>query len=183
MALRLVKDSPELVERLAVLDNVRARVLFQMMNGALARGQWWFLFNQVPNLPEALIAGREEVWLRHFFTTWSHDPQLVTPEDLAEYVRAYTQPGAVMCACNDYRAGQEDVAQDEEDKDQKVTCPVLALRGADLGREGLRRGRDLVGDRHRPTHGGAARLLSPAARGTPRARHRASARLPRRLAA
>ena len=132
VALRLAKDAPETVSRLAVLDNVPTRVIFETMNAELARGQWWFLFHQVANLPEALIAGREEIWLRHFFTSWCHDPQTLTPQELAEYVRAYAQPGVVMGACNDYRAGQEDQAQDEQDADRKVTCPVLALRGADF---------------------------------------------------
>jgi haloacetate dehalogenase len=132
VALRLAKDHPDFVERLAVLDNIPTRVLFETIDGPIARGQWWFLFNAVPNLPEALIAGREEIWLRHFFTQWSHDPQLMTPDDIAEYVRAYQQPGAVMGACNDYRAGAEDVAQDTEDQDVKLGCPVLALWGADF---------------------------------------------------
>lgn len=35
-----------------------------------------------------------------------------------------------MGACDDYRAGQQDQAQDEQDADRKVTCPVLALWGA-----------------------------------------------------
>ena len=83
----------------------------------------------MPNLPEALITGREEIWLRHFFDQWSHNPQLMTPEDIAEYVHAYQQPGAVMGACNDYRAGPQDIAQDTEDQDVKLTCPVLALWG------------------------------------------------------
>jgi hypothetical protein len=32
----------------------------------------------------------------------------MTPADIDEYVRAYQQPGAVMSACNDYRAGAQD---------------------------------------------------------------------------
>ena len=70
--------------------------------------------------------------VRHFFTEWSRDPQVMTPGDTAEYVRAYQQPGAVMGACNDYRAGDQDVAQDMADQDVKVQCPVLALWGADF---------------------------------------------------
>ena len=54
-----------------------------------------------------LITGREEIWLRHFFTSWCRDPQVETPDEVAEYVRAYAQPGAVLGACNDYRAGQQ----------------------------------------------------------------------------
>ena len=33
---------------------------------------------------------------------------------------------------SDYRAGREDVAQDEADKDTKIRCPVLALWGEDF---------------------------------------------------
>ncbi|MGW7256574.1 hypothetical protein [Streptomyces sp. NPDC054834] len=102
------------------------------MDGPLAAGQWWFLFNQVPGLPEALITGREDIWLRHFFTARSSNPQLMTPADLDEYVRAYRQPGAVMGACNDYRAAPQDLAQDAEDAGTRLTCPVLALWGADF---------------------------------------------------
>ena len=37
---------------------------------------------------------------------------------------------------SDYRAGREDVAQDEADKDVKVRCPVLALWGEDFAAAG-----------------------------------------------
>ena len=132
VGLRLARDHPSLVARLAVLDNVPTKVIFDEMNGPLAAGQWWFLFNRVPGLPEALIAGREEIWLRYFFTTWAVNPQLMTQADLAEYVRAYAQPGAVSGACNDYRAAPQDLEQDAEDGDAPIGCPVLALWGEDF---------------------------------------------------
>lgn len=129
VALRFVKDTPEMVDRVAFLDNIPTVVIMETMDAEYALGQWWFLFNRIPHLPEALISGREEIWLRHFFTDWCHDPEAITPEALAEYVRAYEQPGAVMGACNDYRAGSEDVAQDNEDRDKRIECPALALWG------------------------------------------------------
>ena len=66
---------------------------------------------------------------------------------------------------SDYRAGREDVAQDEADKDVKVRCPVLALWGEDFALVGrmLRHRRDLAradGDRR-------ARGLDPALRPPP----------------
>jgi haloacetate dehalogenase len=77
------------------MDNIPTRIIFQRMNAEVARGHWFFIFNNVPDLPEALISGREELWLRYIFSSWCYDPQLFSSEDIAEYVRAYSQPGAL----------------------------------------------------------------------------------------
>ena len=41
-----------------------------------------------PGLPEALIAGREATWLRHFFSGWCHDPVTISGEAFETYVNA-----------------------------------------------------------------------------------------------
>jgi pimeloyl-ACP methyl ester carboxylesterase len=64
VATRLAKDHPEAVERLVVMDNVPTRIIFERMNADIARGHWFFIFNNVPDLPEALITGKEEIWPR-----------------------------------------------------------------------------------------------------------------------
>ncbi len=46
------------------------------------------VFNQVEHLPEALIAGREEIWLRYFFGAWSYNPQMLTDDEVAVYAKA-----------------------------------------------------------------------------------------------
>lgn len=89
VALRFMKDSPEMVDRIAVLDNVPTVVIFETMDAQYALGQWWFLLNQIPHLPEALIAGREELFplpcrtggLRLLTTTCSSSTTL--PSELA----------------------------------------------------------------------------------------------------
>ncbi len=130
---RFAKDHRDRIDRLAVLDNIPTRVVADAYDIALARlGYWFFTFLAVPDLPEALITGREETWLTHFYRDWSYDPEMLTPEEIAVYVRAYRQPGAVRGSCMDYRAGAEDAAQDREDADEPIDCPVLALWGADF---------------------------------------------------
>ncbi len=55
---------------------------------------------------------------------------MMSDEEVAVYVKAYSQPGALRVAFNDYRAAPEDVAQDEADADQLIDCPTLVLWGA-----------------------------------------------------
>ena len=61
VATRFAKDYPASIERLVVMDNIPTRVIFERMNAEIARGHWFFVFNNVPDLPEALIMGREEI--------------------------------------------------------------------------------------------------------------------------
>jgi pimeloyl-ACP methyl ester carboxylesterase len=131
VATRFAKDFRSAIDRLAVLDNIPTRVILQTLNAERAKRQWFFLFNQIRDLPEALITGREEIWLRHFYRTWSYNPEMMSDEEVEVYVKAYSQPGALRGAFDDYRAGPEDVAQDEADADQLIDCPTLVLWGAD----------------------------------------------------
>jgi hypothetical protein len=48
----------------------------------------------------------------------------MAPDDIAEYLRAYQQPGAIISACNDYRAGPQDLAQDNADEDVRARSLV-----------------------------------------------------------
>jgi haloacetate dehalogenase len=136
VATRFAKDHPQLVDRLVVMDNVPTRIVARSMNAQIAKAYWFFLFHLVPDLPEALIAGREDVWLRHFFSDWCFNPHTITGADFDHYVAAYRAPGAVRGAMADYRANAEDTAQDMVDADVKIACPVLALWGADFGAVG-----------------------------------------------
>lgn len=133
VATRFAKDHPERLDRLVVMDNIPTRVVAETYDIAKARaGYWFFTFLAVQDLPEALIAGKEREFLTHFFRSWSYNPDMLDQDEIDYYVRAYQQPGAIRGACQDYRAGAEDVAQDLEDKDQLIQCPVLSIWGADF---------------------------------------------------
>jgi haloacetate dehalogenase len=136
VATRFAKDHPDLIDRLVVMDNVPTRIVARSMNAQIARAYWFFAFHLVPDLPEALIAGREDLWLRHFFSDWCFNPHTITGADFDHYLTAYRAPGAVRGAMADYRASAEDIAQDLADEDRKIACPVLSLWGADFGAVG-----------------------------------------------
>ena len=115
-----------------MMDNVPTRIVARDLNASIAKAYWFFLFHLVPDLPEALITGREHIWLRHFFSDWTYDPSTISGEAFDTYVRAYQAPGAVRGAMADYRANAEDIAQDEADAHVKIACPVMSLWGADF---------------------------------------------------
>jgi pimeloyl-ACP methyl ester carboxylesterase len=132
VATRFAKDHPEVVDRLVVMDNVPTRIVAQSINAQIARAYWFFLFHQVPDLPETLIAGKERAWLRHLFSDWSYNPHTISGEAFETYVRAYEAPGAVRGAMADYRANAVDVAHDKVDADVLIQAPTLALWGAEF---------------------------------------------------
>jgi hypothetical protein len=59
--------------------------------------------HRTPHLPEALTAGRESVYLSWFYDEYSERASAVQPDDLAEYVRCYSQPGSMRCGFEYYR--------------------------------------------------------------------------------
>jgi len=120
VATRFAKDYPGMIDRLVVMDNIPTREIYASMDAAKARAHWFFIFNSAPDLPEALIAGREETWLRYILQGWTYNPELFSADEIAEYVRAYSAPGAIRGACSDYRAGTQ------------ISCPTLALWGEDF---------------------------------------------------
>jgi haloacetate dehalogenase len=129
---RFAKDHRERIDRFVTMDNVPTRILAQNATPAAVQVGWFFIFLGVPDLAEALIAGREEVLLTHFYRSWSYNPEMLSAQEIDVYVRAYRQPGAVRGAAMDYRAIEEDLAQDMVDAADLISCPVLALWGQDF---------------------------------------------------
>ena len=136
VATRFAKDHPGRLDRLVVMENVPTRKVARRIDAKVARAYWFFFFHLVPDLPEALITGRESVWLRHFFSDWCYNPDTISGEAFDTYVRAYSAPGAIRGAMSDYRANAEDVAQDQVDAETRIGCPVMALWGADFAAVG-----------------------------------------------
>lgn len=133
VATRFAKDHPERLDRLVVMDNIPTRVVAETYDLQKARaGYWFFTFLTVPELPEILIAGKEREFIEHFYRTWSYDSDMLSEDEIEVYAEAFRQPGAIKGACDDYRAGREDVEQDTADRETLIDCPVLALWGADF---------------------------------------------------
>ncbi|MBI2544422.1 MAG: alpha/beta fold hydrolase [Candidatus Rokubacteria bacterium] len=104
--------------------------IFERLDQRSARRVWHWLFHMVPDLPEALTAGREEIYLRYLYTAWAFNPAAIEEEAIQEYLRCFRQAGAMRAAFDDYRAGGTvDLEHDAADRGKKVGVPTLVLWG------------------------------------------------------
>ncbi|MGH7355464.1 MAG: alpha/beta fold hydrolase [Candidatus Rokuibacteriota bacterium] len=130
VAHRLALEHGALLTRLVLLDIAPTWDVFHDLDRHKALARWHWFFHQLPDLPEALVAGREEVYLRYLFRLWALNPAAIEEEAVAEYLRCFRLPGAMRAAFDDYRAGATtDLEHDGADRDRKVTAPTLVLWG------------------------------------------------------
>jgi haloacetate dehalogenase len=132
VAHRLVLDHPNKVSKVAFLDIVPTRTIFKATNQAIATGYYhWFFLIQPNGLPERLIGGDPDFYLQSKLSHWGKGGlEIFAPEAVEEYERCFRNPDVIHASCEDYRAGASiDLAHDEADLDQKISCPVMALWG------------------------------------------------------
>jgi pimeloyl-ACP methyl ester carboxylesterase len=91
---------------------------------------WWFFFHQTPDVPEALVQGKEMEYLSWFYQNLAYNPAAITQEDINEYVSHYSAPGGMRAGFEYYRAFPEDAIQNQNYSQTKLPMPVLALGAA-----------------------------------------------------
>jgi pimeloyl-ACP methyl ester carboxylesterase len=88
---------------------------------------WWFFFHQTPDVPEALVEGKEMEYFSWFYQNLAYNPSAITQEDINEYVSRYSAPGGMRAGFEYYRAFQEDAMQNQNYSQAMLPMPVLAL--------------------------------------------------------
>lgn len=127
VAFALAHEHPEMVQKLVILDvPIPGLGVWEQAQRRL----WHLGFHQIPDLPEALVSGNVRTYLQYFFTFNVTNPAAIEEEEFAEYVRAYSEPGALRAGFAYYRAFGEDVKTNETYARTRLRMPVLALGGA-----------------------------------------------------
>ncbi len=131
VAHRMALDHPQSVTRLAVLDIVPTRHVFETADKELAMAYYhWFFLSQPYDLPERLIGADPDYYLRKKLGGWGTGFDSFASEAYAEYERCFRDPRTIHSSCEDYRAAATiDLEHDGADRDRKVGCPLLALWG------------------------------------------------------
>lgn len=92
---------------------------------------WHINFHQTPDLPEQLIAGRQEVYFRHFWSLGTVNGDGFSDDDAAHYASAYAAPEQLRAGFEMYRALP---ANEQFNAAQRSAIEVpLVLAGGDQG--------------------------------------------------
>ena len=98
----------------------------------LLRDLWHFHFRG--EVPLQLVAGRERIYLEHFWNDFAADRSKSVPEvDRRLYAKAYAQPGAMRAGFEYFAAFEQDAADFQQLARTRLTMPVLVLSGEKSG--------------------------------------------------
>ncbi|BDM69607.1 hydrolase [Streptomyces nigrescens] len=144
VAYAFAANHPELTGRVALLDIAPPDDRFfrysllpvpgrHQVDGDIHAGPgrflWWFAFNQVPDLPERLLAGRARLLIDWMIDYLAADPAALTDHDRDVYARAYSSDEAIRAGNAWYRALPQDIADGKTYA--PLSAPVLALGGGE----------------------------------------------------
>ena len=118
---------PQEVERLVMIETTAPGFIAD--NGGDPGKYWHMGFQMTPDLPELLIAGKEREYLKWFFNAFTANPDALTEDEIEQYVRAYSENGAMHTAFEHYRAMPRAAEQNRRNFNEKLKMPVLALGG------------------------------------------------------
>jgi haloacetate dehalogenase len=136
VAYRLALDHPDVVTRLAVLDIIPTGDVWAHLSAASAMAMYhWMMLAQPAPLPETMIGGDPEFYLRWKIRSWSAPGFTFDADNVADYVASFRDPAAIHASCEDYRAGASlDREADEADRGRRhIQAPTLALWGEGWG--------------------------------------------------
>lgn len=97
---------PQTLRRLVLFDPPYPGIGMRWLEPAHMQETWYQSFHQL-QLAEDLVGSSRratEIYLRHFLSHWSCDKNLFSDEEVAHYVEAFSQPGALRGGFNNYRA-------------------------------------------------------------------------------
>lgn len=127
-AFALASAHPDAVSTLTIVD-----VVIPGDGGDFSEGgrRWHHQFHITPDLPEALVQGRERIYLQWFYQTFAYRPGAIDDEALDEFTRTYSQPGALRAGFNYYRTIGQDAKANAAllATGFRLPMPVLALGG------------------------------------------------------
>lgn len=117
----------EAVRRFVFIESLIPGVGYESL---VANSNTWhhrFILNR--DLAEAMVAGRERLFLSWFYHQDAYNPTAIDERDIDEYVRSYAAPGGLRSTFEYYRTMAQDAIDNQDAIKTKLTMPVLAVGG------------------------------------------------------
>ena len=119
---------PSEVKRIALLDAPFMPGVGEWTRFWLDRSQWHFQF--FGKTPQALVQGRERIYLEHFWNDFAADPaKSISEADRKIYAMEYARPNHVRAGMEWFRALDEDGKEFHEYAAKPLRAPLFALTG------------------------------------------------------
>ena len=97
-----------------------------------SQGRWHHAFHQTLDLPEALVQGREGIYISWFLDNFTTHPGAISDAAKEVYTRAYAQPGAMRAGFALYRSIPDDIKNNARHIETgKLNMPTLGLGGSE----------------------------------------------------
>jgi len=131
VAHRMILDHPDCVDKAVLLDIAPTLAMYEKTDMAFAAGYYhWFFLIQPFDLPERMIGGDPEFYLRRKLERGAKIDGAFTPEAMQEYIRCFNDPHTIHATCEDYRAAVDiDLEHDRADLDRTISVPLHILWG------------------------------------------------------
>ena len=115
---------PTEVTRLVIMEYIFPGFTPPQLEGKV----WWFPFQQLPDLPEALVDGKETMYLSWFYHNLAYNPSAITQTDINKFVNHYSAQGGMRDGFNYFRAFPQDAIENMNYSRTKLAMPVTGGR-------------------------------------------------------
>lgn len=116
-----------------------------------ATQQFHFHFHNVPELPEALVSGREQIYLEHFYNKNGYNEAAISGEDRAHYANEYKRQGAMHSGFEVYRAFLEDAEENQQWLADHGKSKVKTLGLSGMASRHAEASEKMMGEVHEPS--------------------------------
>lgn len=131
---QLLLDHPASVRRSVLFDIIPTSEMYARTDREFASIYFHWFFLPLPNdLPEKLLAGDPETWIRRSVGSLGSRGGLdVFPEDvMTQYIEKFSNPSVIHATCEDYRAGATiDLEHLAAARGKKIPVPLHVLWAA-----------------------------------------------------
>jgi pimeloyl-ACP methyl ester carboxylesterase len=122
---------PDEVNRLVLMEALPAALEPAGSQVPTLRGKrtWHLAFMSAPDIPEALIAGREWTFVANLLRSGSYNPTTFSDADVESYAKPFAAPGGIRGAAAHIRPMPESAEINRRLSERKLSMPVLAIGG------------------------------------------------------